>query len=118
MSTAPITVVETAVFRRTALRIMTEPEVGDLIDIIARNPLAGDVIEGSGGLRKLRWRLAGRGKRGGARVIYYYHDAEMPLYLLLAYSKPSTENPSVDEVRRLMFIAEEAQRRRKAKSRT
>jgi hypothetical protein len=117
VSTAPITVVETAVFQRTAQRIMREPEVGGLIDFVARNPLAGDVIEGAGGLRKLRWRLAGRGKRGGARVIYYFHDAEMPLYLLLAYSKAATENVSADELRRLRLIAEEVQQRRKAKSR-
>lgn len=117
MRTAPITVVETAVFQRTALRIMTETEVGALIDFVARNPVAGDVIEGTGGLRKLCWRLAGRGQRGGARVIYYFHDAEMPLYLLLAYSKASTENVSADELRRLMVIAEEARQWRKAKSR-
>jgi hypothetical protein len=45
------------------------------------------MIEGTGGVRKLRWRLGNAGKRSGARVIYYYHDPEMPIYLLAVYSK-------------------------------
>jgi len=114
----PVTVVETVVFQRTASRIMTEAEIGTLIDFVARNPMAGDVMKGTGGLRKLRWRLMDRGKRGGARIIYYVHDAEMPLYLLLAYSKSSTADVSAAELRRLMAITAEVLERRKEKRRT
>jgi hypothetical protein len=45
------------------------------------------VIKGTGGVRKLRWAASGRGKRGGGRVIYYFHDTEMPLYLFKFYAK-------------------------------
>jgi len=58
-----------------------------LVDYLARNPLAGDLVQGAGGVRKLRWALEGRGKRGGARVIYYYHSQSMPLFALTAYAK-------------------------------
>lgn len=51
------------------------------------NPMAGERIPGTGGVRKLRFALAGRGKRGGARVIYYYWDESEPLYALLVYPK-------------------------------
>ncbi|MDQ0441174.1 type II toxin-antitoxin system RelE/ParE family toxin [Methylobacterium persicinum] len=49
--------------------------------------MAGDLVQGTGGIRKLRWGLEARGKSGGARVIYYYHDAGMPLFALTAYAK-------------------------------
>jgi hypothetical protein len=54
---------------------------------LARNPLSGDLIPGTGGVRKLRWALEGRGKRGGARVVYYYHNDAMPIFALTAYAK-------------------------------
>jgi hypothetical protein len=57
----------------------------------------GDVIAGTGGIRKLRWALKGRGKSGGARVIYYYHDARIPLYLLDIYAKNEQANLSLAE---------------------
>ena len=66
--------------------------VTKLIDFLARNPLAGDVIAGTGGVRKLRWALPGRGKSGGARVIYYFHDERIPLFLLDAYAKNQQDN--------------------------
>jgi hypothetical protein len=71
----------------------------ELIDYLARNPTAGNVIPGSGGVRKLRWGLEGRGKRGGARVIYFFHDLEMPLLLLKAYAKNDQADLSSDELK-------------------
>ncbi len=62
-------------------------EIAALVDYLAYNPSAGAVIPGTGGIRKLRWGLEGRGKRGGARVIYFFHNIEMPLFLLTAYAK-------------------------------
>jgi hypothetical protein len=58
-----------------------------LVDYLAYNPTAGDLIQGTGGVRKLRWGLEERGKRGGARVIYFYHSADIPLFALSAYTK-------------------------------
>ena len=65
------TVAETEIFQRYAASIWSESERLEFIDWIAANPLAGDVIPGSGGCRKVRWTRAGMGKRGGARVIYF-----------------------------------------------
>jgi hypothetical protein len=84
---APVSVVETPEFLAATRRIMDEEERGLLVDYLARNPLAGDLIPGTGGLRKLRWALEGRGKRGGARVIYYYHSDAIPIFALTAYAK-------------------------------
>jgi hypothetical protein len=57
------------------------------VDYLAHNPSVGDLIVGTGGVRKLRWGLEGRGKRVGARVIYFYHSADTPLFALTAYAK-------------------------------
>jgi len=85
--TAAITVVETPEFLSTTRRLMTDEERTVLVDYLAHNPTAGDLIVGTGGVRKLRWSLEGRGKRGGARVIYFYHSANIPLFALTAYAK-------------------------------
>ena len=71
----------------------------------ARNPEAGDVIPEAGGVRKVRWGRAGAGKRGGARVIYFYHDDTRPLYLLLVYAKARKEDLSADEKRAVRKLA-------------
>ena len=68
-----------------------------LIDYLASNPLAGDVIPGTGGVRKLRWGLERRGKRGGARIIYFYHNAGMPLFALTAYAKNQQSDMSQND---------------------
>ena len=83
----PVSVVETPEFLAAARRIMDEEERGFLVDYLARNPLAGDLIPGTGGVRKGRWALEGRGKRGGARVVYYQHNEAMPIFALTACAK-------------------------------
>lgn len=85
--TVPITVVETPEFLSATRKLMDEGERALLVDYLAWNPTAGDLIPGTGGVRKLRWALEGRGKRGGARVVYFHHDADMPLFMLTAYAK-------------------------------
>lgn len=84
---APVTVIETPEFQVAVRKLLSDEELALLIDYLAYNPAAGDLIPGTGGVRKLRWGLEGRGKRGGARVIYFYHDADVPLFALTAYAK-------------------------------
>jgi putative transcriptional regulator len=67
--------------RVKAQDVWEEAERAAFVDFIAQNPDAGDVIPETGGVRKIRWARAGTGKRGGARVVYFYHDRGRPLYL-------------------------------------
>jgi hypothetical protein len=102
-----ITVAETPLFQRQAKDVWDEKEREDFVNFIARNPEAGDVIADTGGLRKVRWGRGGSGKRGGVRVIYFYHDADLALYLLMVYAKARQEDLSADEkrtVRKLVGI--------------
>ena len=85
-----ITIAETSVFQRQAAAVWSDAERSAFIDFIAAAP--EDIIPDTGGIRKVRWSRAGTGKRGGVRVIYYVHDATMPLYLLLVYAKGRQEN--------------------------
>lgn len=98
MTDEPVSVIETHAFARQAEKIWDESERSALIDHLAFNPEAGVVIPGTGGVRKLRWGRAGMGKRGGARVIYYYYHEDAPLYLITAYAKSETEDvPQADK---------------------
>ena len=93
------TVAETPTFARQADKLFSEDEKRAVIDFLAENPLAGDEIPGTGGVRKLRFGASGRGKRGGARVIYYFLDETMPIYALLAYAKSARTDLSPDQKR-------------------
>lgn len=91
-SSAMQTVAETPTFTRQAGKLFSEDEKRELIDYLAGNPTVGDKFPGLNGVRKLRFRASGRGKRGGARVIYFYGGERMPLYALLAYPKSAKTN--------------------------
>lgn len=84
-----ISIVETTEFIRSAAHVLSSHEVDELKTFLAVNPVAGRLVPGAGGVRKLRWGAKRKGKRGGARVIYYYRNDRVPLYLLVAYSKDS-----------------------------
>ena len=99
------TVAETPTFTRQASKLFTEDEKGELIDFLAANPLAGDVIPGTGGVRKLRFQASGGGKRGGGRVVYYYLDEDIPLYALLAYAKSARTDLTPEERRTAAALA-------------
>ena len=78
--------VETSIFTQRITKLLTDDEYQNLQAMLAERPKAGDVIPGAGGLRKLRWRAAGRGKRGGIRLDYYYWSEDR-LYMIFAYDK-------------------------------
>ena len=79
--------IETPIFTRQVTGAMDDDEYRLFQLHLMQHPDAGDAIRGSGGLRKIRWRLPGRGKRGGARVIYYWKRARERLFLLFLYPK-------------------------------
>ncbi len=99
--------IETPVFTRTIRRVMTGEDYRQLQSALVVRPEIGDVIPGSGGLRKLRWKISGRGKRGGARVIYYWAVAPNEIYLLLAYVKADQEDLTREQLSLLRQIVEE-----------
>jgi len=82
-----VSVAETPEYVRCAERLLPLAERIEVVNYVAANPRAGDLIRGTGGLRKLRWGRGGRGKSGGVRVIYYFHSDAIPLYLLAMYGK-------------------------------
>ena len=111
----PITVVETPTFLAAVRKLMDVEERQLLVDYLAHHPSAGDLIPGTGGVRKLRWGLEGRGKRGGARVVYFYHNAEIPLFALTACAKNERTNLSqqdCNDFKKLTALLVETYRRR------
>ena len=88
------TVATTHRFESDAADIWSEAEIEELILAVAVDPHQGDLIPGTGGLRKLRWARPGMGKRGGARVITYAIDEQGKVWLLTAYTKASLDNLS------------------------
>ncbi|MDR2189446.1 MAG: type II toxin-antitoxin system RelE/ParE family toxin [Azonexus sp.] len=85
-------IAELPAYIRLADKLLSAEERQDLIGYLAGYPKAGDIMAGTGGVRKLRWRRGGQGKSGGVRVIYYYHDDLMPLYLLTLFAKGDKAN--------------------------
>jgi len=95
---------------------MSDEERGAFITYIAENPEAGDIMVGTGGVRKVRWGVGSRGKSGGVRVIYYYHNLQFPLFLLTVFAKNERANISQrekNELKRLTPILIEAYEVRK-----
>jgi len=98
--------VETSVFTRQVTAELPPEDYRELQLALIARPGLGPVIPGSGGLRKVRWRLQGRGKRGGARVIYYWHLPEDRIFLLFLYPKNVRSDLTPRELRVLRRLAE------------
>ena len=92
-----VTVAELPEYLRAATRLLANADRRAIVDHLAAHPEAGDLIDGTGGVRKLRWARDGRGKSGGVRVIYYFHSETMPLYLLTMFAKNERANLSKAE---------------------
>jgi hypothetical protein len=90
-------VVETPSFVRDAVSVFTDEERSEMIAFVAANPDAGDIMPDTGGGRKLRWMAGGRGKRGGVRVVYYFYNDSLPLFLLNVFAKNEKVNLSQAE---------------------
>lgn len=100
------TVVETAYFQQLVPKIWDKVEHEAFVDWISTHPLAGDVIPGTGKLRKLRWSRSGMGKQGGARVIYFNRLENGSIVLLAVYAKSVEDNLSPAFLRRLLALEE------------
>jgi mRNA-degrading endonuclease RelE of RelBE toxin-antitoxin system len=87
--------VETPTFTKRVLQLMDDERYAALQLFLAKRPAAGDLIRGSGGIRKVRWSGSGRGKRGGLRVIYYWWVAKDRISMLLVYRKNEQDDLSV-----------------------
>ncbi len=84
--------IETKLFSRLVADVLTNEEYSGLQKALIKDPEAGDLIPRSGGIRKLRWGVAGRGKRGGIRVIYYVRVRRGQIWMLTLYAKNVVEN--------------------------
>jgi mRNA-degrading endonuclease RelE of RelBE toxin-antitoxin system len=91
--------IETKLFTRLVQDYLTDDEYRELQAMLIGHPEAGNVIPGSGGVRKLRWKAVGRGKRGGYRVIYYVKRPRNVIWMLTLYPKNVAENIPADVLR-------------------
>ena len=95
--------IETPLFTRCITELLSDDDYRELQEELIRNPKAGDVIPGGDGLRKFRWRMAGRGKRGGIRVIYYcWSKGRLVMYH--AYDKTKQGDLTSDQLSRLRSL--------------
>lgn len=93
--------IETKGFTRLVMDYLSDEEYGQLQKELVRNPNAGSVIRGSGGVRKIRWGSAGKGKRGGYRVIYFIRKAHGEIWMLTIYPKNIQESISGHVLRQI-----------------
>jgi hypothetical protein len=91
------TVAELPSYISFAEKHLTPEERQAIIDFLAKNPKSGDIMQGTGGVRKLRWGKGNRGKSGGVRVIYYFHSDKLPLYLVTLFAKNEQDNLTTEE---------------------
>ncbi|MHB8845555.1 MAG: type II toxin-antitoxin system RelE/ParE family toxin [Nitrospirota bacterium] len=99
-------IIETPIFTRRVQDILSDDEYRLLQAQLVQRPDAGKIIPGSGGLRKLRWSASGRGKRGGARVIYYWFVSDEVILMLFAFPKNEQADLTPDQLKQLKKLVE------------
>jgi len=103
-----LTIVETPTFQKLWPNYWTEEERGEFAAYISENPNAGDPVQKSGGVRKVRWSRAGSGKSGGVRVVYFNRKKPGEVVLLLIYAKAKLDSISGETLKELRDAAEKA----------
>jgi mRNA-degrading endonuclease RelE of RelBE toxin-antitoxin system len=98
-------IVETPLFTKRVLDILTDDQYRELQQFLAQHPDAGDMIPGSHGLRKLRWTISGKGKRGGTRIIYYWLRPRDTILMLFVFKKNERSDLTKDQLKTLRSIA-------------
>lgn len=100
-----ITVIETDAFTLRAKGRMSAGDIETVIDLVAAEPICGDLIKGTGGVRKLRFAVKSKGKSGGVRVVYYYYNESMPVFLMTVFAKKEKDNLTKAERNMLAKVA-------------
>jgi len=98
------TFIESSIFERICPIYLDDEEYAELQQLMLQNPEAGQVIPGSGGVRKLRWARQGKGKRGGLRVIYFVRHEPNEFWMLTIYSKAKRDNVPGHVLKRLLEV--------------
>lgn len=94
-------IAETSLFTKEIIKLLSDDEYKNLQNHLAEHPECGDIIKGSGGLRKLRWKVEGRGKSGGIRNIYYYAKEKHLILMIFVYPKSKTSDLSQKQIEML-----------------
>jgi hypothetical protein len=98
---------ETPIFKKLITKLLSDEDYHLLQLQLSIRPESGDIIRGSGGIRKLRWAGSGRGKQGGIRVIYFYYKEDAQIYMLYAYQKSKKDDLTADQLKQLKKLVEE-----------
>ena len=99
--------IETPIFTRLLMDLLSDDEYAGLQHLLAENPERGDIIKGGGGIRKVRYAIAGKGKSGGVRAIYYWLKDDQQIYMLLIYPKSKKDSLTEREVAVLRELVKE-----------
>ena len=99
-------IIETSVFTKRLNALLSNEDYRLLQNEIILNPGKGKIIRGSGGLRKIRWSISGKGKSGGVRIIYYWVKTKEIILMLLIYSKNEQDNLSIAQMKTLKSLVE------------
>lgn len=98
--------IETSIFTRQVTTLLTDDEYSQLQVALSAHPYMGAIIPHSGGLRKIRWSMSGRGKRGGIRAIYYWVVADDQILMLFMYPKSAKDNLTQQQLKVLREIVQ------------
>lgn len=99
-------IIETSIFTKRLKTLLPDEEYRSLQNAIILNPVKGKIIRGSGGLRKMRWSLPGKGKSGGVRIIYYWVKPKEAILMLLIYAKNEQDDLSSEQLKILKSLVE------------
>ena len=102
--------IETQTFTKTISDLLTDDEYRLLQNELTQNPEAGDIIPGAGGIRKIRFAVQGKGKRGGARLIYYWQKSKDRTFMLAAYAKAKQTNLDPEQAAVFKMLVKELER--------
>jgi len=103
----PMVILETSIFTRLVTELLSDFEYSELQQALLDNPERGDVMRGTGGLRKLRWRYGSKGKKGGIRSIYYWAKSDEQILMLYMFKKSERDDLTNEQCKILRKIVEE-----------